>query len=916
MWKLLFVLIISMSACLVNAEDVWTSWRVFDNGNVIDLAMDKQGGIWAVHEGGSVARFNGEKWVPFTMQVSGFIGPGMRCVAVDSSGVVWFLSKARNSIISFDGLTWKEHGTGPEQARNIAVDGNNRIWVGTDYHGLWKYDGRNWTSYNPRDGEMQSSSCTTLAIDNDNSLWVSQDSFLGRFNGSHWHYPGIISNDRVLAITIDRNGTKWFGLDTKGIVRYTGGIATEYNPFPFSSAIGANRTVAAAVDSEGIVWFGKYNGIVFFNGEQWQQFTQENSGLPSNFISKIIVDNNNRKWIASSEGVTRLDNRSTTPFLRLLAPKGGQEWCQGDVREIVWASNGIGTILIEYSDDGGQTWNKVSTNVDVSSKHFFWTVPKIDSRKVSIRISDTGGSGLNSMSDKYFSVSKSFVRVEYPNGMETIDTVVPSAVRWSSYGLKTVRVECSYDAGTTWMTVLDHWFGETGSCRFYVPAIPSTECLLRISDASRPEIFDISDSLFSLSIPGKITEDGIWSFIPYPALMWDPYGSPKTGDRIPIAVDHDGIVWIADRDENIWSFSQGAWIRYTKEITGADHSPLEIFVDSRNNKWFSYEAKIIRYNNIRWEDVYTGVSWSFHIAEDYDGTMWFAGVWNGVAGYTAEGQLKRYYARDMGVPYENFFSVGVDANNVKLLGYADYSYGMGGIVGFDGSKWLSLNELNSHIGGTQVSNIVQLSNGTMAFLVSNKKVVLFDGTHYKDIYVVPWEIAGDRNAGLWTIALNGTGSFYDFHKRKGIMRYSEGKSYWYYTVPPYFDEFLNITVDTKNQKWIPTRKGIWCFRENQPTTISGNRPTAFNLSPAHPNPFNHSTVLNFSLPFDGTVSLTVYNVMGQMIRTLVSGRYHAGNHSIRWNGTDDSGDEVSSGIYFAQLMSNRDTRVVKMMLLR
>ncbi len=37
------------------------------------------------------------------------------------------------------------------------------------------------------------------------------------------------------------------------------------------------------------------------------------------------------------------------------------------------------------------------------------------------------------------------------------------------------------------------------------------------------------------------------------------------------------------------------------------------------------------------------------------------------------------------------------------------------------------------------------------------------------------------------------GSFYDFHKRKGIMRYSEGKSYWYYTVPPYFDEFLNIT---------------------------------------------------------------------------------------------------------------------------
>ncbi len=186
---------------------------------------------------------------------------------------------------------------------------------------------------------------------------------------------------------------------------------------------------------------------------------------------------------------------------------------------------------------------------------------------------------------------KIFVRVEYPNGMETIDTVVPSAVRWSSYGLKTVRVECSYDAGTTWMTVLDHWFGETGSCRFYVPAIPSTECLLRISDASRPEIFDISDSLFSLSIPGKITEDGIWSFIPYPALMWDPYGTPKTGDRIPIAVDHDGIVWIADRDGISGLFPRCMDTVYKRNNRGGSF-PSRIFVDSRNNKCFPMRRKL------------------------------------------------------------------------------------------------------------------------------------------------------------------------------------------------------------------------------------------------------------------------------------------------------------------------------------
>ena len=93
-------------------------------------------------------------------------------------------------------------------------------------------------------------------------------------------------------------------------------------------------------------------------------------------------------------------------------------------------------------------------------------------------------------------------------------------------------------------------------------------------------------------------------------------------------------------------------------------------------------------------------------------------------------------------------------------------------------------------------------------------------------------------------------------------------------------------------------------------------PTEFELSQNYPNPFNPSTTIQFSIPEDSEVTLSIYNINGQLVRTLFSGTIKAGRHSAVWNGKDFRGAPVASGIYLYQLKVGGYTQVKKMSLLR
>jgi len=93
-------------------------------------------------------------------------------------------------------------------------------------------------------------------------------------------------------------------------------------------------------------------------------------------------------------------------------------------------------------------------------------------------------------------------------------------------------------------------------------------------------------------------------------------------------------------------------------------------------------------------------------------------------------------------------------------------------------------------------------------------------------------------------------------------------------------------------------------------------PDEYDLRQNYPNPFNPVTKINLSLPLPGFVSLKIYNIKGELIRTLIAGNMEAGRHGVLWDGTDADGDGVASGIYIYRVKTGNFSESRKMILLR
>ena len=94
------------------------------------------------------------------------------------------------------------------------------------------------------------------------------------------------------------------------------------------------------------------------------------------------------------------------------------------------------------------------------------------------------------------------------------------------------------------------------------------------------------------------------------------------------------------------------------------------------------------------------------------------------------------------------------------------------------------------------------------------------------------------------------------------------------------------------------------------------QPRGYALSQNYPNPFNPSTTISYQLPASGSVEMRIYNVRGQLVRTLVDENQAAGSHSVQWDGRTDHGQMASSGIYFYRLRSGHWSHTRKMVLMK
>jgi hypothetical protein len=101
-----------------------------------------------------------------------------------------------------------------------------------------------------------------------------------------------------------------------------------------------------------------------------------------------------------------------------------------------------------------------------------------------------------------------------------------------------------------------------------------------------------------------------------------------------------------------------------------------------------------------------------------------------------------------------------------------------------------------------------------------------------------------------------------------------------------------------------------------PTKQLSIMPAEYELFNNYPNPFNPETVIEYKVPNTGKVKLAIYNVLGQNVKTLVDMNQPAGTYTVMWDGTDNNGNKLASGVYFYQLIGENALITKKMTLIK
>ena len=125
------------------------------------------------------------------------------------------------------------------------------------------------------------------------------------------------------------------------------------------------------------------------------------------------------------------------------------------------------------------------------------------------------------------------------------------------------------------------------------------------------------------------------------------------------------------------------------------------------------------------------------------------------------------------------------------------------------------------------------------------------------------------------------------------------------TLPVPGDEFALRTV-----KGV-TAADVFEFTGNVTSVRRSAAPQAFSLEQNYPNPFNPSTIIRYSLGRAAHVKLSIFNLLGQQVATVVNGEQEAGTHEVKFDG-----GKLASGVYFYRLQAGSFVRTMKLLLLR
>lgn len=315
-----FTLIFASLFCFttfLNAQNT-SSKTYFDDLYVGALVNDVET-IWASVDSLliKIDKISGET-ISYTLPVSSEYQDPNRygsSISLDSNGWAWITCIGPVTYLeAFDGeMSWTEIPIPSTWLSGLIIDQNDKVWASTIL-GLHEYNETGWIDYNVLTNiELPFSSFTALAVDSQNNKWLGLTPpgigmtpiFLTKFDDEQFT---VFTSDylegtggTIGSIDISPPGIVWMGTHSNGLVKFDGTNWDAYNSSNSDLPPGMVQNVT--VEGANIVWLSTESGLTRFDGENWKTFNTDNSNLPSNTINSILIDENTTKWVATDQGL-------------------------------------------------------------------------------------------------------------------------------------------------------------------------------------------------------------------------------------------------------------------------------------------------------------------------------------------------------------------------------------------------------------------------------------------------------------------------------------------------------------------------------------------------------------------------------------------------------------------------------------
>jgi len=666
----------------------------------------------------------------------------------------------------------------------VLIDHLGRKWFASG--GLTVWDGVTSISYDTSNSGLISNYITCLAEDKLGRMWIGTVYGLSVFDGSSWtNYDTSIFGDGVTSLAVDDSGRAWIGTSVRGVWQFDGANWKVYNKS--NSGLYSNWVSKIVIEHPNKVWFAcsgggapYIDGVSVFDGANWISYDTTNSGLANIAISSIAIDSLGRKWFGGCcGGLSMFD---------------GVNWVTYDTLNSELPTNDVGSTVVV--DSSGNLWMPNRT-IERDPKY---SLTKFDGTNWFV-----------------YDISRNQLPSNWINNL-VIDHL-------NNKWIGTDKGLCEFD-GSSWTVYAKKNSGMPG-------------------DGVGALAFDTNGNLWMLCGGGVTEFDG---------TNWTNYDTSNSGltDSSVImcmAIDKNNVKWFGTMFEGILRFDDATWTFYNTSNSPLPYNWVQsLAVDSSNSLWVGTEGVF-----------YQGLSgWVLK----FDGANWNV-----------------YNPSNSGLP----FNVGIWSLAVDAVGRVWISTYLSGLAMFDGTDWVSYSTSNSGIGSNNVVDIGIDHSGSIWCAIEDPwGLSNFDGSN--------WTVYNTKNSGLSS------------------------------------DDVSAIAVDYSGNKWFGTEGGGVSFL-GKPTEVveepPGSLPKEFALAQNYPNPFNPFTTIPFQVnrcqwPEVSPVrtTLKIYNIRGQLVRILVDEEKFPGNYKVIWDGKDNSGKEVASGIYFYQLKTPDFTSSKKMVLIK